>query len=172
MPTACLLSEDTTIMPITDPYFLSEAQCRKYTLSDLVKQADDVDLKHTAARQVVTIGAVCYPMVGHLRKKDTPYDPYKRSLYALTYKGRVAGKQKNGNISVKYADGTSEEYCPEEVLMGLDEVEGVRHVDFKARFLSEYEKDMNDDDSDDGADDEGEDDEVHDNPKKNKATMQ
>ena len=66
-------------------YFLSEAaQCRKYTLSDLV---DHVDPKHTAAQQVVTIGAFCYPMMGHLREKDTPYNPYKRSLYALTYKG-------------------------------------------------------------------------------------
>ena len=43
-------------------------------------------------------------------------------------------------------------------------------MDFKARFLSEYEEDINDDDSDDGTDDEGEDDEVHDNPKENKAT--
>ena len=41
----------------------------------------------------------------------------------------MAGKQKNGKILVKFADGTSEEYPPEEVLMGLDEVEGVRHVD-------------------------------------------
>ena len=82
MPTACLVSEDNTIMPIADPYFLSEAQCQKYTLSDLVKQVDHVDPKHTAAKQVVTIGAFCYPMVGHLREKDTPYHPYKRSLYA------------------------------------------------------------------------------------------
>ena len=75
----CLLSEDNTITPIADAYFLSEAaQCQKYTLSDLV---DHVDPKHTAAQQVVTIGAFCYPMVGHLREKDTPYNPYKRSLY-------------------------------------------------------------------------------------------
>ena len=87
VPTACLLSQDNTIMPIADLYFLSEAQCQKYTLSDLVKQVDHVDPKHTTAQQVVTIGALCYPMVGHLRQKDTPYHPYKRSLYALTYKG-------------------------------------------------------------------------------------
>ena len=87
IPTACLLSEDNTIMPIADAYFLSEAQCQKYTLSDLVKQVDHVDPKHTVAQQVVTIGAFCYRMVGHLREKDTPYNPYKRSLYALTYKG-------------------------------------------------------------------------------------
>ena len=85
IPTACLISEDNTITPIADPYFLSEAaQCQKYTLSDLV---DHVDPKHTAAKQVVTVGAFCYPMVVHLREKDKPYNPYKRSLYALTYRG-------------------------------------------------------------------------------------
>ena len=69
IPTACLLSEDNTIKPIADAYFLSDAaQFQKYTLSDLV---DHVDPKHTAAQQVVTIGAFCYPMVGHLREKDT-----------------------------------------------------------------------------------------------------
>ena len=41
--------------------------------------------KHTGAQQVFTIGAFCYPMLGHLREKDTPYNPYKRSLYALMY---------------------------------------------------------------------------------------
>ena len=62
-----------TIMPIADACFLSEAaQCQKYTLNDLV---DHVDPKHTAAQQVVTIGACCYPMLGHLREKDTPYNP-------------------------------------------------------------------------------------------------
>ena len=82
--TSCLLSEDNTIMTIADVCLLSEAaQCQKYTLSDLV---DHVDPKHTAAQQVVTIGAFCYPMVGHSREKDTAYNPYKRSLYALTYK--------------------------------------------------------------------------------------
>ena len=85
--TACLLSEDNTIMPFADAYFLSEAQCQKYTLSDLIKQVDHVDPKHTAAHQVVTTDAFCYPTVGHLREKDTRYNPYKRSLYALTYKG-------------------------------------------------------------------------------------
>ena len=85
IPTACLLSEDDTIMPIADACFLSEAaQCQKYTLRDLV---DHVDPKITAAQQAVTIGAFCYPLVGHLREKDTPYNPYKRSLYVLTYKG-------------------------------------------------------------------------------------
>ena len=56
-------------MSIADAYFLSEAaQCQNYTFSDFV---DHVDEKHTAAHHVVTIGAFCYPMLGHLREKDT-----------------------------------------------------------------------------------------------------